>query len=76
MWKSVVAVWTYLDLVLVVVNDKEEILNFTITTANVDDREPLKNKNFLKDIFGKLFADKGYISKKLENILFVWTEST
>ena len=49
----------------VVINDKGEILNFTITQANVDNREPLKNKNFLKNIFGKLFENKGYISKEL-----------
>nr|WP_244278825.1 transposase [Pedobacter suwonensis] len=28
----------------------------------MDDREPLKNERFLKAVFGKLFADKGYIS--------------
>jgi hypothetical protein len=55
----------------IVINDKGEILSFTITQANVDDREPLKNENFLKDIFGKLFGDKGYISKELTKILFV-----
>lgn len=55
----------------IVINDKGEILSFTITPANVDDREPLKNESFLKGIFGKLFADKGYISKQLEKILFV-----
>lgn len=55
----------------IVINDKGEILSFTITQANFDDREPLKNENFLKNIFGKLFADKGYISKELTKILFV-----
>lgn len=53
-----------------VINDRGEILNFTITQANVDDREPLKYERFLKDIFGKLFGDKGYISKELTQILF------
>ncbi|NPA37895.1 MAG: IS982 family transposase [Chlorobi bacterium] len=55
----------------IVVNDKGEILNFVITPGNVDDREPLKDPSFLKNIFGKLFADKGYISKKLFETLFV-----
>ena len=55
----------------IVINDNGEILSFTITQANVDDREPLKNENFLRDIFGKLFGDKGYISKELTKILFV-----
>ena len=54
-----------------IINDKGEILSFTITQANVDDRDPLKHENFLKDIFGKLFGDKGYISKELAKILFV-----
>lgn len=55
----------------IVVNDKGEILNFVITPGNVDDREPLKNPKFLKNIFGKLFADKGYVSKELFSMLFV-----
>lgn len=54
-----------------VINDRGEILSFTITQANVDDREPLRHENFLKNIFGKLFGDKGYISKELTKILFV-----
>ena len=55
----------------IIINDKGEILSFCITQANVDDREPLKNEGFLKAVFGKLFADKGYISQKLHNLLFV-----
>lgn len=54
-----------------VVNEKGEILNFVITPGNVDDREPLKDSNFLEKIFGKLFADKGYIGKQLFDQLFV-----
>lgn len=54
-----------------IINDKGEILNFTISQANVDDREPLKRESFLKSIFGKLFGDKGYISKQLSEILFM-----
>jgi len=55
----------------IVINDKGEILNFTITQANVDDRTPLKKKNFLDKIYGKLYADKGYIGKDLMQLLFV-----
>jgi hypothetical protein len=54
-----------------VINDKGEILNFAITQGNVDDREPLKNERFIKAIKGKLYADKGYISQELTNMLFV-----
>lgn len=63
--------WFYGFKLHIVINDKGEILNFAITQANVDDREPLKNEGFLKAVFGKLFADKGYISQKLTDILFV-----
>jgi hypothetical protein len=63
--------WFYGFKLHIVINDRGEVLNFAITQANVDDREPLKNESFLKAIFGKLFADKGYISNKLTKILFV-----
>ncbi len=55
----------------IVINDKGELLNMVITQGNVDDREPLKNKNFVNALKGKLFADKGYISKELTNLLFI-----
>lgn len=55
----------------IIINDKGEILNFTITQANVDDRQPLKQERFLDKIYGKLFADKGYIGKELMQMLFV-----
>lgn len=54
-----------------IINDKGEILNFVITQGNADDREPLKNERFIKAIKGKLYGDKGYLSKELTNILFV-----
>ena len=54
----------------IVINDKGEILNFTITQANVDDRTPLKKKSFLEKIYGKLYADKGYVGKDLMQLLF------
>jgi hypothetical protein len=62
--------WFYGFKLHIVINDKGEILNFAVSQANVDDRDPLKNEEFLKNVFGKLFADKGYISKKLVKILF------
>ena len=55
----------------IVINDKGELLNFAITQGHVDDREPLKNKNFIKALKGKLYADKGYLSKTLTEILFL-----
>ena len=53
-----------------IINDLGQILNFQITQANVDDRTPLKQGNILKKIWGKLYGDKGYVSKKLTQTLF------
>ena len=42
-----------------------------LTPGNTDDRYPLKNKRFTEKLFGKLFADKGYISQSLFEELFI-----
>nr|ADO19008.1 transposase [Nostoc flagelliforme str. Sunitezuoqi] len=39
-----------------------------ITPANVDDRKPVPEMT--KNVFGKLFGDKGYISQQLFELLF------
>ena len=54
-----------------IINDMGEILNFVITPGNIDDRVPLKDGNFLKKIYGKMFADRGYIGQKLFEELFI-----
>ena len=54
-----------------VINERGELLNFVITPGNVDDREPLKNKRFIKKLKGKLYGDKGYVSAPLAQILFI-----
>jgi hypothetical protein len=54
-----------------IINDRGEILSFVITRGNVDDREPLGTESFIKDVFGKLYADRGYISQMLKEILFI-----
>lgn len=46
-----------------VVNDCGEILSFQLTPGNTDDRKPLHV--LFEGLFGKVFADKGYISKDL-----------
>jgi IS5 family transposase len=63
--------WFYGFKLHLIINDKGEILDFILTPGNVDDREPLKNMDLHKRIFGKLFGDKGYISKNLFEQLFV-----
>ncbi len=50
------------------VNEKGELLSFMLTPANVDDRSVLPQ--LTKDLWGKLFGDKGYISQKLFEDLF------
>ena len=46
-------------------NERGELLNFMLTKANVDDRN-IDVFNRLSDyVFGKLFADTGYISQGL-----------
>ena len=52
-------------------NEKGELLNFMVTPGDVDDRKPLEDKRFIGQIFDKLIADKGYISKDLFQKLFV-----
>lgn len=53
-----------------IINDKGEILSFYLTKGNVDDRDTKTITKMTEEIFGKLFGDKGYISKALSDILF------
>ena len=51
-------------------NEKGEILSFYLTKGNVDDRNPKHIKKLTKELFGKIYADKGYLSKALWEMLF------
>lgn len=53
-----------------IINDKGEILSFFLTKGNVDDRNAKAITQMTKELFGKLFGDKGYISKALSDMLF------
>ena len=44
-------------------NDQGELLTFTLTPGNVDDRAPVPA--FAARLFGKLIGDKGYLSQPL-----------
>jgi len=55
----------------IIINDKGEILSFVITQGNVDDRQPLSMESFIRKVSGKLYADRGYVSQKLAEMLFV-----
>jgi len=46
-----------------VFNDQGELLNIALTPGNVDDRKPVPK--LVRRLFGKLFADKGYLSRPL-----------
>lgn len=62
--------WFYGFKLHIITNDQGGIIDFMITQGNVDDRKPLRFKAFVKKLFGKLFGDKGYISKDLFAELF------
>ncbi len=51
-----------------VINDCGELLNLRLTPGNTDDRRPVPE--LVKELFGKLFADRGYISQPLFETLY------
>jgi hypothetical protein len=59
--------WFYGFKLHLVVNDQGELLAFHLTPGNVDDRKPVPK--LAKELFGKLFGDRGYISQKLQEVL-------
>ena len=64
--------WFYGFKLHLVVNDRGELLSFCLTRGNVDDRQPVPALlQRVKGLFGKLFADKGYISQPLAERLLV-----
>lgn len=48
-------------------NDKGELMNFQLTSGNVDDRAVVEE--MVKNLKGWLFGDRGYISQKLKDSL-------
>ncbi len=53
-----------------IINEIGEIISFSLTPGNVDDRNHNVMKRLTKNVFGKLFGDKGYLSKALSDLLF------
>jgi Transposase DDE domain len=51
-----------------VINDRGALLSLRLTPGNVDDRRPVPE--LVKELFGKLFGDKGYISQPLFEPLY------
>lgn len=62
--------WFYGFKLHLIINDKGEIISFFLTKGNVDDRDFKVMKSMTENMFGKLFADKGYVSRKLSDLLF------
>ena len=55
--------WFYGFKLHLVINDRGELLAFPVTSGNVDDRAPVPH--LIQGLTGKLFGDKGYLSKAL-----------
>lgn len=62
--------WFYGFKLHIICNDMGQLVDVYLTPGNVDDRKPLKSKVFINKLWGKLFGDKGYISKELFTELF------
>jgi hypothetical protein len=60
--------WFYGFKLHLAVNDRGELLACCLTPGNVDDRTPVPS--LVKDLRGKLFGDRGYISAPLTQLLF------
>lgn len=61
--------WFYGFKLHLVVNERGELLNLKVTPGNTDDRQPVLD--LLKPFFGKVFADRGYVSQSLSEKLFL-----
>lgn len=59
--------WFYGFKLHLVVNDAGELLTCCLTPGNVDDRKPVPQ--LVKELWGKLFGDKGYLSQPLREQL-------
>ncbi len=60
--------WFYGFKLHLIINHKGEILATKLTAGNVDDRKPVPE--MAKGLYGKLYGDKGYVSKVLGGQLF------
>lgn len=55
--------WVFGFKLPLVFDERGELLNVALTPGNVDDRTPVPQ--MVKHLFGKIFADRGYLSKRL-----------
>ena len=59
--------WFYGFKLHLAINDRGELMGCYLTPGNVDDRRPVPH--LVKDLWGRLFGDKGYISQPLSALL-------
>ena len=57
--------WFYGFKLHLAINDRGEILAFCLTSGNVDDRNWKVLDRLTREMYGKLFADRGYLSSSL-----------
>jgi len=62
--------WFYGFKIHVCINHHGEIISFYLTPGNVHDADEIVIKSLTKKLFGKLFGDKGYLGKKLFDMLW------
>jgi hypothetical protein len=62
--------WFYGFKLHIAINEKGELCGANMSKGNIDDRDKEVLDEVLKNVSGKLFGDKGYISKKLFEHLF------
>jgi len=62
--------WFYGFKLHIAINENGELCGANLSKGNIDDRNENVLDEVLKNVQGKLFADKGYISKKLFENLF------
>jgi len=62
--------WFYGFKLHLAINDRGEIIACCLTTGNVDDRDWAVISKLTKEMFGKVFADRGYLSADLFDKLY------
>jgi hypothetical protein len=62
--------WFYGFKLHLVINDKGEIISFVLTPGNTSDCDKNVMTKLTRDLTGRLFGDKGYLSKALFEELF------
>jgi hypothetical protein len=62
--------WFYGFKLHLITSDSGHVVDFMLTRGHTNDRNPLQMKDFIDKLFGKLYEDIGYISKKLFEGLF------